>query len=251
MRHLALSILAWLSAGCYDSSFDTRTRTDEPEAATTTLGQLRDLFAGRTFVVESDITVKGCVTTSDENENFYRTFCVEADGAGLEIMAGLGHLHNDYPAGCTVAIRLRGRALGESRGVLQLGRMPSAESGYPTDYIASRPALDATITRTAAPLRSVEPTVRTIGELVPAICGTLVRIEGLHYAPEELSEGNWAGYKRFADDEGAAVYTYVRSYARFADNEVPAGRCALTGILQHDGDRYILKLRDEDDCELR
>jgi len=51
--------------------------------------------------------------------------------------------------------------------------------------------------------------------------------------------------------DGNAVYTYVRRYARFADAEVPAGTVSLTGILQYDaaGDgRYILKLRDENDC---
>ena len=53
------------------------------------------------------------------------------------------------------------------------------------------------------------------------------------------------------DADGNAVYTYVRRYARFADAEVPAGTVSLTGILQYDaaGDgRYILKLRDENDC---
>lgn len=73
----------------------------------------------------------------------------------------------------------------------------------------------------------------------------------LSYTPEDLTPGTWAGYKRFTDDVGAAVYTYVRSYARFADDEVPVGRCTLTGILQYDATgegRYILKLRDENDC---
>ena len=78
---------------------------------------------------------------------------------------------------------------------------------------------------------------------------TLVRIERVRYAPDGLAEGTWAGNKRFTDQEGAAVYTYVRPYARFADYDIPAGRCALTGILQHDGNRYLLKLRDETDCE--
>ena len=69
--------------------------------------------------------------------------------------------------------------------------------------------------------------------------------------PEDLSAATWAGYKRFTDADGNAVYTYVRRYARFADAEVPAGTVSLTGILQYDaaGDgRYILKLRDENDC---
>ncbi|MDE5708760.1 MAG: hypothetical protein K2I32_04855 [Alistipes sp.] len=250
MRGLLLSAVALL-VGCYDSSFGERTGPVAAVPATATLSDLRGLFAGPTFVVSTDITVTGRVTTSDRSENFYRTFCIEADGAGLEIMAGLDHLHNDYPEGCTVTVRLQGRALGESRGVLQLGRMPSAGSSYPTDYIASRPALDATIIRNDEPLLSVNPAVRMLGDLTPAMCGTLVQVEGLHYEPEELSAGSWAGYKRFADDDGTAVYTYVRSYARFADAEVPAGRCSLTGILQYDGSRYILKLRDENDCVLR
>ena len=59
------------------------------------------------------------------------------------------------------------------------------------------------------------------------------------------------GYSDSTDADGNAVYTYVRRYARFADAEVPAGTVSLTGILQYDaaGDgRYILKLRDENDC---
>ncbi len=247
MRGLLLVIAAVL-AGCYDSSFGERAETREPEAATTSLGELRRHFEGKTVVVESAMTATGRVTTSDRSENFYRTLCIEADGAALEIMAGLDHLHNDYPEGCTVTVHLQGWALGESRGVLQLGRKPAADSGYPTDYIASRPALDRTLVRSDEPLQPLAPTIRTLGELTPAMCGTLVRIEGLHYDPEELSERCWASYNRFTDDEERTIRTYVRSYARFADSEVPVGRCTLTGILQHDGNRYLLKLRDENDC---
>lgn len=40
----------------------------------------------------------------------------------------------------------------------------------------------------------------------------------------------------------------MRTYADFAEEEVPIGAVALTGILQLDGKEYILKLRDENDC---
>ena len=247
MRRMLLGA-AVLLAGCYDSSFGERERTAEPEPSTTTIGELRARFEGSTVAIEGEVTVSGRVTTCDRSGNFYRTLCIESDGAGLEIMAGLDQLHNDYPEGCLLTVRLQGWALGESRGVLQAGRKPSAASGYPTDYIASRPALDRTIVRHDTPLQPLAPAVRTIGELTPPMCGTLVRIEGVRYSPDELSEGHWTGNKRFADESGASIYTYVRSYADFADNEVPAGRCSLTGILQYDGSRYLLKLRDETDC---
>lgn len=166
-------------------------------------------------------------------------------------MAGIDHLHNDFPEGCHVTLRLRGLALGESHGVLQAGRMPAAGSGFATDYIGSKAALDAAVTRNGEALEPIAPTLLSPGELTPERCGTLVRIGALGYTPEDLTPGTWAGYKRFTDDTGAAVYTYVRSYARFADDEVPVGRCTLTGILQYDATgegRYILKLRDENDC---
>ena len=165
-------------------------------------------------------------------------------------MAGIDHLHNDFPEGCQVTLRLRGLALGESHGVLQAGRMPAAGSGFATDYIGSKAALDAAVTRNGEALAPIAPTLLSPGELTPERCGTLVRIGALSYTPEDLTPGTWAGYKRFTDDTGAAVYTYVRSYARFADDEVPVGRCTLTGILQYDATgegRYILKLRDEND----
>jgi len=85
------------------------------------------------------------------------------------------------------------------------------------------------VTRNGEALEPIAPTLLSPGELTPERCGTLVRIGALSYTPEDLTPGTWAGYKRFTDDTGAAVYTYVRSYARFADDEVPVGRCTLTG----------------------
>lgn len=244
---------AILLAGCYDSSFGTPEGNGNgtPPAANTTLAELRGLYAGQTFRIQTDVIVTGIVSTHDQSENFYRTFCITQDGAGMEIMAGVDHLHNTYPIGCRVTLRLKGLALGESRGVLQLGRMPKPGSGYATDYIGSKAALDACIIRHDDALAAPQPAVRRIPELTPGLCGTLVRVESLRYTPEDLTPGSWAGYKRFTDSGGAEIFTFVREYASFAPESVPDGLISLSGILQYDpaGDgRYILKLRDETDC---
>jgi hypothetical protein len=99
MRRLALLCVALLAAGCYDSRFGERGDDATPEPVTATIRQLREKFAGTTFPVTGDIVVSGRVTTSDYDENFYRTFCIEEDGAGIEVMAGIDHLHNDFPEG--------------------------------------------------------------------------------------------------------------------------------------------------------
>lgn len=205
MRLLPLLCVALLAAGCYDSRFGERGDDATPEPVTATIRQLREKFAGTTFPVTGDIVVSGRVTTSDYDENFYRTFCIEEDGAGIEVMAGIDHLHNDFPEGCQVTLRLRGLALGESHGVLQAGRMPAAGSGFATDYIGSKAALDAAVTRNGEALEPIAPTLLSPGELTPERCGTLVRIGALSYTPEDLTPGTWAGYKRFTDDTGAAV----------------------------------------------
>lgn len=191
MRRLALLCVALLAAGCYDSRFGERGDDATPEPVTATIRQLREKFAGTTFPVTGDIVVSGRVTTSDYDENFYRTFCIEEDGAGIEVMAGIDHLHNDFPEGCHVTLRLRGLALGESHGVLQAGRMPAAGSGFATDYIGSKAALDAAVTRNGEALEPIAPTLLSPGELTPERCGTLVRIGALGYTPEDLTPGTW------------------------------------------------------------
>lgn len=252
MRRLPLLCAFLLLTGCYDSRFGERSGGEEPEPATATIAQLRQLYAGTTFVIATDVVVSGRVNTSDAEENFYRTFCVEEDGAGLEVMAGIDQLHNDFPPGSRVTLRLKGLALGESRGILQVGRKPAAGSGFATDYLGSKAALDAAVSRTGeAP---------AAGRARPADdCGThaeAVRDAGADRRPELHARRpytrTWAGYKRFTDAGGAEIYTYVRNYAEFAGEEVPAGKsCSLTGILQYDDagkGRYLLKIRDENDC---
>lgn len=250
MRRLALLCVALLAAGCYDSRFGERGDDATPEPVTATIRQLREKFAGTTFPVTGDIVVSGRVTTSDYDENFYRTFCIEEDGAGIEVMAGIDHLHNDFPEGCHVTLRLRGLALGESHGVLRPAdarrrkrfrdRLHRVESGAGRSGDPQREALEP-----------IAPTLAVARELTPERCARWCGSGLWATLPKTLRPGHGPDTSVSRDDTGAAVYTYVRSYARFADDEVPVGRCTLTGILQYDATgegRYILKLRDENDC---
>lgn len=248
----AIAALTALAAtGCYDSGFRSPDPSQTEESVTQTIAGLKDRFLGTPFVVETDIAVAGVVTSSDQAQNFYRTICIEENGTALEIMAGIDRLHNDFPIGCRVALHLKGLTVAESRGVLQVGKAPAPGSGYDTDYIGSKAELDRILVRTSERILPPVPTPMSIPELTVGRCGTLVRIEGLHYDPEELAESAWSGYKNFSDKDGNSVCTYVRNYAAFAGNDVPVGEVALTGILQYDNTgegRFLLKLRDENDC---
>lgn len=247
-----LLALLLLAGGCYDSHFGESGEKPGEEMANTSLAGLRELFTGESEVIEGDIRVRGTVTTSDRAGNFYRTLCIEEQEAALEVMVGLDHLHNDYPPGSRLIVRLRGLTLGCQHGILQVGSRAEPGSGYATGYLGSKPAADAAIVRLEG-TRPVEAADMGIAELTPARCGTLVRVEGLLLQSDSQAPVAWAGYHLFADASGNLIRTYVRPYADFASGEIPAGRVALTGILQLDGsssDRYMLKLRDEEDCLL-
>lgn len=250
---IALLLAALLPAGgCYDSHFSEAAGGGASERGNTPLSELRARYTGSPTPVEEDIRVEGCVTTSDRAGNFYRTLCIEQAGAALEVMVGLDHLHNDYPPGSRLVVRLRGLTLGLQYGVLQAGTRAEPGSGYATGYLGSRPAADAAIVRLDG-RQPIEPTLLHISELTPERCGTLVRIEALQLRPDdgEPAPAAWGGYHTFADASGRTLRTYVRAYADFADAPIPTGVVALTGILQLEGsstDRYMLKMRDETDC---
>ena len=125
MRWLGIVAAAAVAAGCYDSRFGQPGAEQVPWTPTEHIAALRERYAGETFEVTGDIVVEGVVTSDDTRGNFYRSLCIEEQGAAIEIMTGTDHLHNDYPRGCRIVLRLRQLAVGESRGVLQAGRMPA------------------------------------------------------------------------------------------------------------------------------
>ena len=70
---------------------------------------------------------------------------------------------------------------------------------------------------------------------------------------EQAVPQTWEGYRLFEDAAGRTIAVYTSAYARFADREIPAGECSLTGVLEYGtagsyGKQFILQMRDENDC---
>ena len=239
---------------------------------TLTLEALNGLCQDEAVLVREPLVITGLVTSSDEAGNFYRSFTVEEQGAAIEIMAGMEGLHNRYPVGCRVYLSLEGLCMERSRGILQVGPPAAGHDFTAVDYFYAQALLDRYLVRGERETLFVRPTLWLIPELDRALCGTLVLIPHLHSEPleteggegeeggkgreegggkEEEAPGVWSGYRRFADRDGNALYTYTSPYARFADRPLPKGETALCGILQYEerGDYkgFIIKLRDEND----
>ncbi len=267
---------AVLLCGCYNST-RLPAGDDADVAPNMTLAELRGLWRGATFEIAEPIVVGGVVTSSDKSGNFYQTLTIEDSSSAAEIRAGMRDLHNTYPVGCYVCIKLKGCAVGIERGVLQVGLMPESYSNYTVDYFYSKVMLDRYVVR-SSDICEVEPTRVKCPDLRADMCGSLVRICGLQYTPETETDlennpeaktnfdpqnvqteeiippATWAGYRAFADADGNRVYVYTSDYATFAGHEVPTVQCDITGILQYgtvqgvSGEWFMLKMRDENDC---
>ena len=249
MRLLLIAV-ASLAMACSED-FSTQGPTGDEVATTTTLAALHALHTGQVVTIDEDLVVAGRVTTSDAAGNFYRSLLIEEGEASLEVMVALERLHNDYPLGAKIYVRLQGLSLGRRLGVLQAGHKADPASGFEIDYIPSKAAAQKHLTRSAAPLAELLPKTLTLKELTPALCGLRIRIEALHHVPESPDESPFlAGYHRYDDSQGGAIYLYVRDYADFALQPLPTILSHLTGTLQYDArgeGRYLIKPNDAHD----
>lgn len=253
MRNIITLLVAFILCGCYDS-FETPKSDFEVPSTNLSLSELTSRYSGEPFVVEGDIVIGGWVTSSDKSDNFFRSFIIEEQGAAVEIKAGIYDLWHIYPIGYKIVVNLKGLAVTESRGIIQIGSEAEAYEGYEIVDIDSKVTLDKHVYRTSEHI-DIQPTITTIAALSKEMCGTLVRIENLVFSPEPESVEDlaWSGEKRFIDDSGGYIWTYTRSYANFAENNLPLSKVSLTGIVQVTGagtstERYSLKLRNEEDC---
>lgn len=253
---IAAAAVALSSAACSDSAPMPDTGTSPP-AANCTIAALRELYDGRTRLLDGDIRIVGRVTASDDEGNFYKSMVVEDGSGAVEIMAGITDLATIYPAGVELGIDLCGCALGESYGVMQIGRYPASYSGYATDYFSSKVLLDRHITR-GGEIVAVKAMPVAIADLRREMCGRIVTIDSLLLRQpvsddEYAAPAAWSGYATFDDPSGDSIVVYTRRYANYADRMIPTGHVALTGILQYGksgGSRecFQLKMRHESDC---
>lgn len=124
---IALLALCGLSCGCRDR-FDVPDTPADAPAANITIASLHAFLHAETVVVREELTVGGTVVSSDEAGNFYRTLVLDDGTGGAELRIAEYNLYTICPPGCRLTVSLRGCALGERNGVLQIGLPPDAYS---------------------------------------------------------------------------------------------------------------------------
>ena len=109
--------------GKYDEPADERIYTDADFAAQTpiTIRELKAMYKDGPVKITEDYVIKGQVTTSDASGNFYKSFYIQDETAGIELKLGLTGLYNDYKLGQWIYVKCKDLVIGDYEGSKQLG----------------------------------------------------------------------------------------------------------------------------------
>ena len=186
--------------GEYDKPAESVVADMEP---THTIAELAAMYkTEQPWKIDEDIIIAGKVSTDDQPGNFYKSFYIQDETAGMEIKIGKNGLYNMYKPGQTVYVKCKGLTLGMygyksgnygGMGMVQLGYSdPTGE--YETSYLEQPLIIDRHIIK--GPYGDpVEPVVIAESDLpgkndsqkTNKYVGTLVTLMGLTYGNETFT----------------------------------------------------------------
>ena len=260
LTYKILSIIGVVTLCSCKSFSEPELNFDNQSEATVSISNLISRIADDPIKITEPMFICGHVVSDDAASNFHKTFIINENGAGVEIMAGIYDLHNIYPMGQQIIISLEGCTIARHYGVVQIGLEGESYSGFPTAYFDSRIILDQHIYRTDKNI-TPKPTIRTIDNLTREECGLLVNICDLTLVSAEYSEewkinpdGEWCGYNIFRDSDGNNIAVYTSEYASYTNAKIPQANVDIIGILQQGTvageEMFMLKMRNENDCSI-
>ena len=177
---------------------DPEYQEQETLTPTHTIAELASMYqTGKPWKIDQNIIIAGKVSTNDQPGNFYKSFYIQDETAGIEIKVGRNSLYNEYKPGQTVYVKCEGLTLGMygfktgnygGQGMVQLGyEDPSGE--YETSYMEHPYLVENHIVK--GPFGDpVQPIVLSESQLpgtndyqkTNQYLGKLVTLKGLKYA---------------------------------------------------------------------
>lgn len=235
----------------------------EPDiAATLSIQELKALhsYAGRFDEITNDDVISGVVVADDKSGNFYKTIVIQDTSGGIALVINGLNLHNDYPIGRRLFVKLKGLLLFDYRGLMQLGAGidqsdPSSLmlAGIPAS-LCSRYIIKGSLNNTVAPA-VVLPEVLT-KHMQNRYQNMLVQLEHMQLDVGDTATayaGTAALQSRnvpIRNCSGDSVLLRNSAYASFAASRMPSGNGIACGIFTVFGSALQLMIRAPSDLQL-
>ena len=253
MKYFFPLLFLGLLTACVDQEFDAPPVDGEDPGLTAnaTIADLKALHTIGSFTeITEDLIIKGTVIADDRSGNLYRTFIMQDETAGIQVLVNLTNNYIYYAQGREIYIKAEGLYLGDFRGVLQLGGYLVTENGSQS----LGDILDLTNTIFPGKLgEGVVPTEKSIAALNDDDINTLVRLDDVQFAPLDRGQpfadavGRSSLNRELQDCDGNAIVVRTSGFADFASSLTPSGSGTAVGVYTTFGTTKQLLIRDTTD----
>jgi hypothetical protein len=199
-----------------------------------------------TVVIQDDIYIAGYVVSSDKAGNFFEELIIQnkTDDSnpdndprlGFKIHINQSNLSNTYQFGQKVFVKLEGLAVGETSGVITLGKAGAVniKQIHPSEY--------RDIVLRTNHIAKIQPKITSIQELTEADENTLIQLNnmqlnrfelGATFASESFDE--FDGLRLIEScGSGVQIMMQTSTFSDFKSLIVPQGQGSITGIYSRD-----------------
>ena len=206
--------------------------------------------------------IEGYVISSDEGGNFYKKIYIQnaEKTAGISVAINKSGLYTEFPIGAKVQIRLKGLTTQINNGGLEIGYDiytsssgrksvgQMAEAVYKKHVYNLQEVLKPKVELTKAdPSVDVLKTETNVNQLI-----TLKNVSfesaaiGKTFHVKANDAQNGTNYN-LVDTKGKKIIFRTSRYAKFIDENVPAGVLDVTGVLTKYGSTYQFMINNTDD----
>ncbi len=208
---------------------------------------MQAIESGRsTVVIQNDVYMEGYVVSSDKAGNFFETLIIQnkTDASnpdddprlGFKININQSSLSDTYQIGQKVTVKLKGLTIGESSGVLTIGRGDAVNVGQ----IQASEYRD--IVKRTNTIATISPKQVALEDLTEADENTLIQLEHMQVHRFELGT-TFAGeaFDQFdglrvleSCDSGIQMAVKTSTFSDFKSVVVPQGSGSVIGIYSRD-----------------
>lgn len=227
-----------------------------------TISELKNLFVnGEVNEIESNLVVKGYVSSSDYSGNFYKEFYmqdeVENPMAGIKVAINQVDSYNQFNIGREVYIKLQGLTIGETNsgdGVIAIGGIGNV-TGDEISEISENRASDCILR--SGNSYSLVPLALNLSDINDSHVGVYVSalsaqfssgLDGLTYVDPDEDYDTQRDLESCVDSGTLKLET--SAFSNFNDSMLPTeGSGIISGIITRDyfGDNRVMMLNTKDD----
>ena len=218
---------------------------------------VKDLYNGQVTLIESDIVVKGYVTSSDATGNFYKEFYMqdspENPSSAIAVVLNQVDTYNQFNKGREVYIKLKGLYIGEnSSEVITIG---GGEDGDEVSEITANMIPDFLFRSSTT--ESIVPLTANPSDVNTSHVGMFVTLENVQFPSGLVGETFVDPYDDFDTQRplvsclnGSEFLLETSSFANFNQLPLPVdGRGTISGVItqSYGGDDLVMLLNTTED----